>query len=128
MMLGFRQMMRNHGFLLSSSGVYSHKFPHFTGISPCRRVLELGTAQKVGFRHRAKAGGWQQGDTAPAPAALGPTCPGSASSAAPHTRAAAGTLVLCLGDVSWPAAGRIGDAEHQQQLPAVPGAAFTSDS
>lgn len=56
--------------------------------------------------------GWQQGGTAPTTDALGPTCPGSAGSASPHEGMATVTLTPCLGDMSQPAAGRIGDAEH----------------
>lgn len=96
------------------------------GICPCRRVPELGTAGKVGFRQGAEAGGQQQGGTALAPAALGLTCPGSTGPAAQGV--AMGTPALCLGDASQPRRQQIGDAEYQQQLPTVPGAAFTSDS
>lgn len=70
----------------------------------------------------------QEGGTAPAPAALEPTCPGNTGFATPREGVTAGTLVLCLRDVSQPVAGRIRDAEYRQQLPALPGAAFTSDS
>lgn len=84
-------------------GLFCICFLTFLGVSPCRRLLELGNARKVGFRHGVEAGGRQQGGTVLAPAALGPTCPGSAGSAAPHEGVAVGTLSLCLRDVTRPA-------------------------
>lgn len=62
MVLSFWQAARNHGFFLYLQGFILYTFPHFIGISPCGRMLELGTVGKVGFRHGAEArGGYSPG-------------------------------------------------------------------
>jgi len=95
--------MRNHGFFLYLQGFILHTFPWFTGISPCRRALELGAGGRWAQSRSRRAAAAGHG---PNPAALGPTA------RAEPTRFSTGTLALSLGDASRPVAGRIGSGSN----------------